>query len=139
MASLTTEELRSLVEPLDVELGDGGTAGYARITPDLPLGAVETAYGEERAIYDEAAFPGVVFPAEDQPVTIAVSGDGTLAVLDAADTDEASAAIEDAVDQLRYLSLLSDDDTVETVVPAEEIPFSLVPPGVETLGSGTAE
>ena len=135
--TLTAEKLRSRVEPLGVDLGSGTTAGYASFDVAFALGAIEIAFGEDRAVYDESAFPGVVHPAE--AATIAVSGDGTIAALDADDEGAAAAAVDDAIEQLRSLLLIDDDARASREIPAETIPFTLDPPEVETIGGGSAE
>lgn len=133
-STLSVDELRSRVDDLGVVLGEGSTAGYVRFGTDFALGSVEIAFGDEQAVYDESAFPGVVYPAESPAVTVVVSGDGTVAVVDATDTEHAQEALSGAMETLAELGLVGDDTSSETVVPAEEIPFTLDPPEVETLG-----
>ncbi|MGQ4555879.1 hypothetical protein [Halobellus sp. GM3] len=131
---LSVADLRDRVEALGVDLRSGTTAGYHRYETDFALGSVAIAFGEDRAVYDESAFPGVVYPAADLGATIVVSGDGTVAVLDASDGSHAADAIAGAVETLEDLYLLDGSEPIETSIPASEIPFSLDPPDVETIG-----
>lgn len=131
---LSASDLRSRVEAAGVDTHDGTTAGYVRYDTDFSLGSIEIAYGEDEAVYDESVFPGVIYPSAELSATIAVSGDGTVAVVDASDADHAREALADATATLSELLLVDDDTASETVVPADEIPFALDPPEVETLG-----
>jgi len=133
-STLTVDELRSRIEAVGVTPHQGSTAGYVRFGPEFALGSVEIAFGDDHAVYDESTFPGVVYPVESPAATIVVSGDGTVAVVDATDADHAQEALTEAAETLAELGLVGDDDASETLVPAESIPFALDPPEVETLG-----
>jgi TATA-box binding protein (TBP) (component of TFIID and TFIIIB) len=134
--TLTVDELRSSVTDTEVELTDGTVAGYSRFEQDFALGSIEIAYGEDEAIYDESVFPGVIYPANELSSTVVVSGDGTVAILDARDDVHARDALSSAIEMLEELYLI-DDEPIETVIPADKIPFTLDPPEVATLGSNT--
>jgi hypothetical protein len=131
---LAVDELCSRIEAVGVTPHEGATAGYVRFGTDFALGSVEIAFGDEQAVYDESAFPGVVSPSESLAATVVVSGDGTVAVVDATDPDHARQVLAEATETLAELGLVADDASPETVVPADEIPFALDPPEVETLG-----
>ncbi|RLM59452.1 hypothetical protein DVK02_01525 [Halobellus sp. Atlit-31R] len=135
--TLSTADLRSRIETLDVDLSGGTTAGYQRFQSHFALGSVQIAYGESGAIYDESVFPGVVYPHEELDATVVVSGDGTVAVVDARDAAHADAVLTDAVETLDELGLIVGDGPETTVVPAETVPFALDPPEVETIGFGS--
>jgi hypothetical protein len=138
-SSLSASELRSRVEAAGVDTQTGTTAGYVRYDTDFSLGSIQIAFGEDTATYDESTFPGVIYPSADPSATIVVSGDGTVAVVDASDPDHAREALTDATATLSELLLVDDDTASETVVPAAEIPFTLDPPEVETLGHDDGE
>ena len=133
-STLSVDELRSRIGAVGVAPGEGSTAGYISYDTEFALGSIEIAFGDDRAIYDESAFPGVVYPSESLAATIVVSGDGTIAVVDATDPDHAREALADAMETLVELGLVADDTPSETVLPAEDVPFTLDPPEVETLG-----
>ncbi|WP_336022089.1 hypothetical protein [Halobellus salinisoli] len=136
---VSVEELRSRVEQLDIDLQEGTTAGYHHYQTDFALGSIEIAYGEDRAVYDESTFPGVVYASSDPEATVLTSGNGTIGVLDAEDEDAATAAIEDAVETLKELYLLDEEQPIELEIPATEMPFASDPPEVKTLGGAPDE
>ena len=102
-SALTVDELRSRIEAVGVTPHQGSTAGYVRFGPEFALGSVEIAFGDDHAVYDESTFPGVVYPVESPAATIVVSGDGTVAVVDATDADHAQEALTEAAETLAEL------------------------------------
>lgn len=109
MSEVKASNLRSYLDWLGVDLGDGTETGYTKLGRKLNLNAIAIGMGLENIEYEPEKFPGLIYHLENPDTTLLMFSDGTIAFTDAPTKESAEDATATAVERLRELGLLTGD------------------------------
>lgn len=117
--------LRTHLEHLDIELGEGEVTGYVDRTDSINVNAI--AIGLAPWVdYKPDLFPGIIYYVDElklPDLTVVIFENGVIAVLDAPDEDAGHAGLQFVCEQIHEIGLLEEGGLQSNVVDfSSEIP-----------------
>lgn len=118
--------LRTHLEHLDIELGEGEVTGFVDRTDSLNLNAIVIGLGLKELEYKPDLFPGIIYHVAEPELpelTVVIFEDGVFAVLDAPNEDVGRAGLQFVCEQVHEIGLLEEGGLQSNVVDfSSEIP-----------------